>query len=386
MNKVFREVWTALGSRTRQQILRTIDDDIRDGLFVNFRNANAVHTAFLAGRLGGRDAMTYIARLSTHLSQAELNRIIKSLLKNKSFIKSLSGKSKEEFRTLLRDLRFNEGVIDSLETAWLDAGLTFRGGFKRIFPVDVIKKWNQLVISNPATFLSEFKKYLFTKLPNDPFSKAFRNLRSRKIPFSGWSKEEWKRLLMWIGTGQRLLPNEISAAFKRNGFIGVSGAWMGSVIRQWIKLSFYLSVANIIIQIIRDLGRPGNQYEAQGIIATAIARVLDDSIIVDFRYFIPILNIKTILDEWVNPLLSGDEETLVNNINDEMNQLTGQLEPKGEEDELLNILTDKQYSNVQRTQNGGLIYYDNDHPIRKINGIWCVYMPKQGWFDMRDIQ
>jgi len=161
----------------------------------------------------------------------------------------------------------------------------------------------------------------------------------------------------------------------------------GNIVGNLIRVSFWLTVGNVLIELVKDWGKPGDEYEGKSFIMSAIYRVLDDKVGANFRYFIPILNIDTLMEKWLNPLMSGNLESVMESAREEADELYGKITPQtNEEEELLDILTDQQYAKVSKTERGTYYYFSEDYPIKNINGLWCVYVPNKGWYDIKDIE
>jgi hypothetical protein len=394
MRKTFTKLFNSLGGPARTAFYKNLDDDIRAGKYANYSNTTQVMDAFINGALLSEEFVQLIIILSKHLSKESRKKLTDAFVKNPAFYKKYSGKTERQFRETLGEKGWSDDVIEDLVISWKEEGNIFlnRVASFLIKPEYVIKLQN-LLKKSPMRFLSEFGKYVVqTSFGSSPFWRLVTSIPvllrfkgSRFIARIG--KDSLHRIGMWIVSGQTLLPKEISVAFKKNGFLGVAGAWGGNIVGNWIRISFWLTVGNVLIEIIKDWGKPNGEYEAKTFIMTAIYRVWDDKVGANFRYFIPILNIDTLMEKWLNPLMAGDLESVVASTREEADELYGKITPQtNDEQELLNILTDQQYSKVSKTERGTYYYFSEDYPIKNINGLWCVYVPNKGWYDIKDIE
>jgi hypothetical protein len=394
MRKTFTKLFNSLGGPARTAFFKNLDDDIRAGKYANYSNATQVMDAFRTGALLSEEFVQLVIILSRHLSKESRKKLTDALVKNPAFYKKYSGKTERQFREALGEKGWSDDVIEDLVISWREEGNIFlnRVASYLIGPKYVIKFQN-LLKKSPMRFLSEFGKYVVqTSFGTSPFWRLVTSipvlLRFRGSRFiARMGKDSLNRIGMWILTGSTLLPREISAAFRKNGFLGLAGAWGGNIVGNWIRLSFMLTVGNFLIEMFKDWGKPNGEYESKIFIMTAIHRVLDDSVAANFRYFIPILNIDTLMEKWLNPLIAGDLESVVASTREEADELYDKITPQtNEEKELLDILTDQQYSKVAKTERGTYYYFSEEYPIKYINGLWCVYVPNKGWYDIKDIE
>jgi hypothetical protein len=394
MRKTFTKLLNSLGGSSRTAFFKNLDDEIRAGKFANYSNATQVTDALRNGVLSSKETTKFLKILSKYLSKESRKKLTDVLVKNPVFYKKYSGLTEKEFRETLSNKGWSDDAIEDLVISWKEDGNLFlnRVASYLIKPKYVIKFQN-LLKKSPMRFLSEFGKYVVqTSFGTSPFWRFVTSipvlLRFRGGRFiARMGKDSLNRIGMWILTGSTLLPREISAAFRKNGFLGLAGAFGGNMVGNWIRVSFMLTVGNVLIEMIKDLGKPSGEYESKIFIMTAIHRVLDDSVAANFRYFIPILNLGTLMEKWLNPLMAGDLESVVTSAREEADELYDKITPQtNEEKELLDILTDQQYSKVAKTERGTYYYFSEEYPIKYINGIWCVYVPNKGWYDIKDIE
>jgi len=389
-----------LTGATMRSVKGEIDTLIKRGAFRgSYRNADELIDLINRGvKINKYDLGNLVIILMKEGDDSMRQVLSKELLKNPSFFKALSGKTKKEFVNYLQSRNFTDKSIEAIMDAWTDRGLRFT---KEIFGVAMPRQYvryiNNLSTKNVYQAWPSFKRYALNQPPNDPFRKIATNLIKLRIfkPFKGFSKQELFRLLTYIGSGQTIYPTEYLAIL-RNGkgvlgkVLGVAGAWSGHILRRWVQWSFYMSVANILYEMIKDLGKPGSEYEGMAWYKVAVARVLDDSVFADFRYFIPVLNIDAFFDKIVNPLMQGDGESIVKMTEDGYTEARQNAEDhlsvRGNELLLQRKLTDEQYANVGKDENGQFFYYSPDYPIRYINDDWYVFVPNQGWYDIDDIE
>jgi hypothetical protein len=396
MIQAFRNVWKSARGAVRRNILQDISDDIASNALSNpsYRNAEEYMNAFMRGALTAKENAKIVRTLMNNVGPDTQKTLAQSFVENKSVVSTFSGKNRNQFRTSLKNSGFTDESIRAIEEAWTNNGLRFSplgrvtSGF--------FKKLNQLRMSDTGAFMTEFSKALTNSLPNDPFRIAYSNLSRVKWPHKGIlsNEEARKRLFMWLVTGQKRLPSELKRDFLRakgisgsnfKGLVGMSASIAGTWVRTYIAMSLFLTFVTFCIDALRDNRIEGKEIEGDNWLSVLWYRFLESMQLADYSYFVPAVTLNRLLNKYVKPLIAGDYETVESEVKTDLKLLEDEVSDESVKKDLFRHLTPSQQNEIGEDVNGNLFYTSPLYPVKKINGVWSVYLPNEGWYDVKDI-
>ena len=398
MIQAFRNVWKSARGAVRRNILKDISDDIASNALSNpsYRNAEEYMNAFMRGRLTTKENGIIVRTLINNVGKTDASILAEALVNNKHFVSSFSKETRTSFKKRLKDNGFNDNAIDSIVDKWIERGLRFNRQITKGFTKEIIKKLNLLAISNPGEFVKTFSKALGTSLPNDPMVIAVKNLsraqfgKAFKAPFSN-NQAKW-RTIMFLTTGQKTTFKEYAHIWKNakgindnfgtaaaKGLLSTSGHFIGNQLRTWVLLSATLSIINAFIDGVRNFRKEGIEYENAPL--ALLYLILNNLTISDYSYFIPFWGPW---DLWSN-LLKGDGEKVKEQVINNIKSIEDTIINETSKEDLFKHLTPSQQNEIGEDVNGNLFYTSPLYPVKKINGVWSVYLPNEGWYDVKDI-
>ena len=396
MIQAFRNVWKSARGAVRRNILQDISDDIASNILTNpsYRNADEYMNAFMRGGLTAKENAKIVRILINNVGADTQKTLAQAFVENKSVVSTFSGKNRNQFRTSLKNSGFTDESVRAIEEAWTRNGLSFSplgrvtSGF--------YKKLNQLRMSDTGSFMKEFTRALATALPDDPFRLAWINTRRIRLPWKGIlsTPNSKKRLLMWLVTGQKRLPSELKQDFLRargvsgsnfRGLAGASASVAGTWARTYISFSLFLTFVAFAKNTARDWGKEGIEIDGDTWISVTWYRFLQSLKLADYSYFIPGVTLNKLFDKYLKPLIAGDWDSVESEVKSDLESLENEMSGESVKEDLFRHLTPSQQNEIGEDVNGNLFYTSPLYPVKKINGVWSVYLPNEGWYDVKDI-
>lgn len=397
----FRTFWRTSGRGViKRNVLNELSDDIASGVLSNtsYRNADEYMNAFMRGLTTPGENAIICRTLINNAGPDTQKSLAKAFVENKNVITAHSGKTRKEFTEELSNFGFTDESIRAIEDAWTNNGLRFNTNIgRKIGLSSVIKELNKLRMTNTGSFMIEFGKALSNSLPNDPFRIMYSNisnLRWRR-PLKGVlsNEEASKRLLMWFLTGQKRLPSELKRDFANargvnggnfKGLLGMTGAILGSWVRTYVAMTIFLSFTKFLIKLGKDWLTPGQEYDEDWL-TVAWYRFLESFTPADYMYYVPAGTLVKFWNTYGEELIRGNFESVQGDLESEIKVLEDEVSGEAVKKDLFRHLTPSQQNEIGEDVNGNLFYTSPLYPVKKINGVWSVYLPNEGWYDVKDI-
>jgi len=393
---LIRSVFNATKASTKRAVKSAISKEIKaGGIFSKFKDADEVLLALNARRLSATQKNFVFKTIFQKTTDPKLlEDYSKILFKSKPWMNKYSQLSERAFKQELKSKGFSDTQVDVIVQTWKKEGYSF-GGSTKPKP-----KNNRRTSSTRATnatsyekFMDEFNDFRKNKLPDDPFWIVPKNFMRGNFlkPFKGFNSTSFKRLGMWLTTGQRALPSELLLMFKRNGVVGIAGGVSGTIVRSYIRMWFL----GFTVVLAKKVWTEHHNDFAEREMGPEVASWLLSSVIesVPFlQYVVPWDVMKFMINNiWLlmKGVFTGGP------VWDELKQLWGI--PSSEEimnrvipeeyQDLMNVVTERQYEHIRYDRSTNSLYWETpEYPIKKINGEWLVLVPNDGWYSIEDIE
>ena len=392
---LIRSVFNATKASTKRAVKSAISKEIKaGGVFSKFKDADEVLLALNARRLSATQKNFVFKTIFQKTTDPKLlEDYSKILFKSKPWMNKYSQLSERAFKQELKSKGFSDTQVDVIVQTWKKEGYSFGRSTK---PKSTNNRRTNSTRATNATsyekFMDEFNDFRKNKLPDDPFWIVPENfMRGNFVkPLKGFNSTSFKRLGMWLTTGQRALPSELLLMFKRNGVVGIAGGVSGTLVRGYVKLYiltfFVLLAKRTWIEHQNDFA----ERDLADVPMWLVNHIVDS--LKSIRYFIPWNVMKFIIN---NLFLLMKGLGLGAPIWDDLKKLWGippsveirkRVIPEEYQD-VLNVVTEKQYEHITYDNSTNSLYWETpEYPIKKINGEWLVLIPNDGWYSIKDIE
>lgn len=394
---LIRSVFNATKASTKRAVKSAISKEIKaGGVFSKFKDADEVLLALNARRLSTTQKNFVFKTIFQKTTDPKLlEDYSKILFKSKPWMNKYSQLSERAFKQELKSKGFSDTQVDVIAKTWKKEGYSFGRSTK---PKSTNNRRTSSTRATNATsyekFMDEFNDFRKNKLPDDPFWIVPKNIMRGNFlkPFKGFNITSFKRLGMWLTTGQRALPSELLLMFKRNGVVGIAGGVSGTLVRGYAKL---WAISALILFIKRTWIEHQNDF-AERDLADVPMWLVNHAIdsLPFIKYFIPWDVMKFIINNLfllIPGLILGgpfwDELKKLWSIPSSEEIMNRIPEKKEYQDLIMNVVTERQYEHIRYDKSTNSLYWETpEYPIKKINGEWLVLIPNDGWYSIEDIE
>lgn len=389
-------IFNNLRGVAKNSLLRSLDNEIATGVFRNSRyvNANQILNALRLGRLSSTEAGHFVRILMNEAGGVTAERIAKLLYENKSFRDNFGKLTEKKLRESLFNKGFTDDSIDALIKTWKDEGHSF-GTLVNIAGesiTDFLKnlKKTKLWKTSPESFkrqvLEGVKKEGVLKMYKMLFQIGRDSLKLQ--PFKRITKDEAKKLGMWLISGVDEVPKDILNIVRKEGLVAFGGRISATLLKRWIFLSLFVAGIKAGVEYVKErMGTDPNQYsEEDGFFKILGLRVADNFEFANLNWVIPVSffwnEIYPAVDALGSAVLSNNDER----IQAEMDNILYNVESTSViPNSLKQQATDEQLSLIMMDNNGNWYLESARYPLRNLRGEWLVSIEGK-WYKLNDIR
>lgn len=389
-------IFNNLRGTAKNSLLRSLDNEIATGVFRNsgYVNANQILNALRLGRLSSVEAGHFIRILMNEAGGVTAERIAKLLYENKSFRDRFGNLTEKKLRESLFNKGFTDDSIDTLIKTWKDEGHSF-GTLLNIAGESIINflnniKKTKLWKTSPESFKRQVVEGAKKEGVLQMYKMLFRIGRdSLKLrPFKNITKDEAKKLGMWLISGIDEVPKDILNIVRKEGLVAFGGRVSSTLLKRWLYLSIFVASMKAVVEYFKErMGVDPKQYsEDDGFFKIAALRVWDNFEFANLNWVIPVAffwnEIYPAINGLGSAILSNNDER----IQAEMDNILYNVESTSAiPNSLKQQATDEQLSSIMMDNNGNWYLESARYPLRNLNGEWLVSIGGK-WYKLSEIR
>jgi hypothetical protein len=306
---LLKKIFSSVDEKTLRKILKNTDDDV-------IESVNKI-------KKGESISDNRIIRL---LASVDYDLLSKNLIDNKVF--------GSEFNKQIDNLiiRINSGKIPydkelNIFFEKMDNAFT-------LYPDEVIKGLKKEVkrrVDDAVSVRGTSKKVLagFSEGFKAPsvYRNMIKNTRKLRWPTKDFTPDEYKRLLMWLGTGSTRLPLEMITLIRKHGLTSFASSFAGEALKRYLYLTGMLTGLNFIRQLLSDNITPEAERNTDNakFLKNLLQVAYETLMFPDLQWVIPALVTWDALITVIGPIsagtgLKGISESITSKINELQNK------------------------------------------------------------------
>jgi hypothetical protein len=302
---LLKKLFSSIDEKTLRKILKNTDDDVIESVN-KIKKGESISDNRMIRLLTSIDYNLLSKNLiDNKVLGSEFNKQIDNLI-----IRIKSGKSsyKKELNIFFQDMEkgfvsYPDEVINGLKKEVkrrVDDAVSVRGSSEKV----------------AAGFIEGLKS------PN-VYRNMIKNVRKFRWPTKDFTREEYQRLLMWLGTGSSRLPMEMITLIRKHGLTSFASSLAGEAFKRYLYLTGILTGLNLMRQLMRDsLFSPGYERNPDEVLKNLLTVARETLILPGLQWVIPALVTWDVLMTVIRPFLAGGgPEEILGSINDKINEL-----------------------------------------------------------------
>jgi hypothetical protein len=302
---LLKKLFSSIDEKTLRKILKNTDDDVIESVN-KIKKGESISDNRMIRLLTSIDYNLLSKNLiDNKVLGSEFNKQIDNLI-----IRIKSGKSsyKKELNIFFQDMEkgfgsYPDKVINGLKKEVkrrVDDAVSVRGSSEKV----------------AAGFIEGLKS-------PSVYRNMIKNVRKFRWPTKDFTREEYQRLLMWLGTGSSRLPMEMITLIRKHGLTSFASSLAGEAFKRYLYLTGILTGLNLMRQLMRDsLFSPGYERNPDEVLKNLLTVARETLILPGLQWVIPALVTWDVLMTVIRPFLAGGgPEEILGSINDKINEL-----------------------------------------------------------------